>query len=277
MEKRICLLAGYDKDNVMQDYVVFLAKELAKISDVFYYADADMNESMLKKIRPYVNFAASSVHFGQDFGSWKMLIDHLGWPLIEHYDEMIICNDTIYGPMTNMQDIFDYMSLRNYDFWGLTENYDSVYYLDSYFMVFTASVLNNLKFQEFWNKMTITGGRKSYESVLTPFLTELGFVGNSYIKNYRHEDMLANPLRLIKNNKMPFVRVKSLLEPKYHLQEPVLFIDDKIERSTGYDKELIKKHLVAADAEFKGFGINYYFSEMLQNLKSKIENFLPRI
>ena len=34
--RRICLFAGYDKDNKIQDYVVYLIKELSKISEVYF-------------------------------------------------------------------------------------------------------------------------------------------------------------------------------------------------------------------------------------------------
>ena len=141
MEKRICLLAGYDKNNTIEDYVVFLVQELSKISDVYYFADGEMPAAELSKIRPYTEYAESAPHQGHDFGSWQYLIHYIGWNKIGQYDEMIICNDSIYGPMTSMQDIFDYMELRGYDFWGLTENYHSNYHLDSYFMVFNNDIL----------------------------------------------------------------------------------------------------------------------------------------
>ena len=64
MEKRICLLAGYDKNNVIQDYVVFLVQELSKISDVYYFADGNMPEKELAKIEPYTKYAKSADHKG---------------------------------------------------------------------------------------------------------------------------------------------------------------------------------------------------------------------
>lgn len=276
MEKRICLLAGYDKDNTIQDYVVFLIQELSKISDVYYFSDGEMSENELAKIRPYCRYAESSPHSGYDFGSWQYLIHYVGWNQIMQYDEMIICNDSIYGPMTNMQDIFDYMELRGYNFWGLTENYNSNYHLDSYFMVFDHQILSNLKFQEFWKNITPNTSRKTYETVLTPFLTELGFVGNSYIKNYKKDDQLAYPLHLLSRNKMPFIRVKSLKDPEYHLKEPVFYIDNRIKLKTGYDTNMIKKHLAAAD-DFSGFGFKYYLKNSVNAIKAKIDSFIPKI
>lgn len=276
MEKRICLLAGFDDRNVIQDYVVFLVQELSKISDVYYFADGDIPDRELAKIRPYVQYAESAPHKGYDFGSWQYLIHHIGWQQLAQYDEMIICNDSIYGPMTNMQDIFDYMEMRGYDFWGLTENYGSQYHLDSYFMVFNNAIIDNRKFQEFWQNIIPGMSRKTYETVLTPFLTELGFVGNSYIKNYKKEDQLAYPMRLLKHNHMPFIRVKALRDPTYHLKEPVFQIDNRIKRKSGYDTNMIKKHLESVDG-FNGFSFNYYWKNALDKIKAKFDNFIPKI
>lgn len=276
MEKRICLLAGFDKRNKIQDYVVYLIQELSKISDVYYFADGEISNEELAKIRPYAKYAESAPHKGYDFGSWQYLIHHIGWKELIEYDEMIICNDSIYGPMTNMRDIFDYMELRGYDFWGLTENYNSRYHLDSYFMVFNNDILRNRKFQEFWQNITPGSSRKTYETVLTPFLTEQGFVGNSYIKNYKKEDQLAYPMHLLKHNKMPFVRVKVLKDPAYHLKEPAFMIDSRIKLKSGYDTNLIKKHLAAAES-YNGFGLGYYWKNAVNNIKTKIDNIIPKI
>lgn len=271
MDRKICLLAGFDKNNKIQDYVVFLVQELSKISDVYYFADSNIPKNELLKIKAYTKYAESSLHHGKYFGSWQYLMHYIGWKTLETYDEMIICNDSIYGPMTNIKDIFDYMELRGYDFWGLTENYHSNYHLDSYFMVFNQDIIKNCKFQEFWKNITPEAGNNSYEAILTPFLTEHGFVGNSYIKNYKKEDQLAYPLHLLKYNKMPFIRVKSLKTPETNLKEPVFYIDSRIKNKTGYDISLIRKHL-SSEKEFRGFGFNYYIKQTMENLKNKVEN-----
>ena len=270
MCNKVCLLAGFDKNNIIQDYVVFLVQELSKISDVYYFADGNMSQKELSKISAYTKYAQSSSHCGKDFGSWQFLIHYIGWKELEKYDEMIICNDSIYGPMTDMEDIFEFMELKNYDFWGLTENYHSNYHLDSYFMVFNQNIIKNCKFQEFWKNITPEIGDENYETVLTPFLTELGFIGNSYIKNYKKEDQLAYPLHLIKYNKMPFIRIKSLKTPELNLKEPVFYIDGRIKNKTGYDTNLIKKHLSTTD-NFNGFGINYYIKNAIDGIKNKVE------
>ena len=37
--KILTIFAGYDKDNIIDDYVVYYIKELKKIADIIYVAD----------------------------------------------------------------------------------------------------------------------------------------------------------------------------------------------------------------------------------------------
>ena len=53
--KRICLFAGYDKNNIIHDYVVYYLKELSSVSDVYYMADNEISDEENGKILPYVN------------------------------------------------------------------------------------------------------------------------------------------------------------------------------------------------------------------------------
>ena len=50
--KRLVIFAGYDKDNIIDDYVVYYIKELRKIADIIYVSDCNMLESELEKISP---------------------------------------------------------------------------------------------------------------------------------------------------------------------------------------------------------------------------------
>lgn len=201
MEKTICLIAGRERFGTIQDYVLYIARKLSKTSDVCYFADGKLSTRELNKIGIYTKYAAACAHYTSDFGSWQCLVEHLGFDELTSYDKMIICNDSIYGPVGNIEDIFDYMDLNDYDFWGLTEKYNTTYHHDGYFMVFKNDVIVHPKFQQFWREINPMGTKKTYASVLSPFLTELGFYGTTYIKNYKKGDALNYPLHLFDFNR----------------------------------------------------------------------------
>ena len=74
---------------------------------------------------------------------------------------------------------------------------------------------------------------------------------------------------------MPFIRVKSLKIPETNLNEPILHIDSKIEKETGYDASLIRKHL-GSEEGFEGFGLKSYMQKGFQKFRSRVENWFLR-
>ena len=130
--RRICLFAGYDKYNQIQDYVVYLIKELAKISEVYFMGNGRFSPDELFKIAPYTQMFYSQHMPLKDFGCWQYLIAKLGWEKLEKYDELILCNDSVYGPLYNLEDFFRSMERKGYDFWSATSDYESNFHLHSY-------------------------------------------------------------------------------------------------------------------------------------------------
>lgn len=76
--KRICLFAGYDAQDKIQDCVLYYLKELSTVSDVYYMADNNIDENEKIKLMPYVKSAHGYKHGKYDFGSWQELINNIG-------------------------------------------------------------------------------------------------------------------------------------------------------------------------------------------------------
>jgi len=53
MKKRLCLFGGYDCNNEIDDYVIYLIKALSKYADVYYYGDFSCPQSELDKLKEY--------------------------------------------------------------------------------------------------------------------------------------------------------------------------------------------------------------------------------
>src|SRR5574344_2408346 len=209
--RRICLFAGYDKNNKIQDYVVYLLQQLAKISDVYYMGNGEFSATELAKIAPYTKMFYAKTHKMQDFGSWQFLISRLGWDKIAQYDEMILCNDSVYGPLCDLENVFWKMERKGYNFWSITSDYQYNFHLQRYFMVFNNEILVNEKFHNFWKTINFYYDVRNCEFELTPILTDMGFVGNSYIRNFERRNVLQMPEKLLDEYDVPFVKVKNFL------------------------------------------------------------------
>ena len=148
--KRICLFAGYDSKNIIHDYVVYYLKELSTVSDIYYMADNEISETEKSKIMPYVKGAYGFNHKKYDFGSWYELIKIIGWEKISEYDELILANDSVFGPLYPMKDFFTKIEKDvEWDICGITRSFEKqVWHLNSYFLVFRYKAFTSDIFKE---------------------------------------------------------------------------------------------------------------------------------
>ena len=242
--RRICLFAGYDKSNKIQDYVVYLIKELSKISEVYYMGNGKFPPDELFKIAPYTQMFYTKSHQMRDFGSWLYLIEQLGWDKIAEYDELILCNDSIYGPLCDLHDVFVQMERKGFDFWSITSDYEYNFHLHRYFMVFNNAVIKNAKFRNFWKTVTYYYNVKNCEYELTPILLGEGFIGNSDVRNYHQNNILQTPHELLGNVELPFIKVKNFLPQNAYTAGTGFGLRYKIRTQTDYDTKLINQNIV---------------------------------
>ena len=151
--KRICLFAGYDSKNIIHDYVIYYLKELSTISDIYYLADNEISDEEKSKIMPYVKEAYGFNHKKYDFGSWQELIKIIGWEKILEYDELILANDSVFGPLYPMKDFIGKIEKdKEWDVCGIDRVYSantSRWYCSSFFIIFkknavSAGILQNV-------------------------------------------------------------------------------------------------------------------------------------
>jgi rhamnosyltransferase len=121
-------------------------------------------------------------NIGYDFMSYQAGIHSLD---CSAYDQLVVCNDSVYGPFFDLAAIFQEMDSRpGVDFWGMTSNNDIAYHLQSYFMVFNRQVLLSDTFQRFWQDVRVLESKREiirqYEVGLSQSLTRAEFTASVY-------------------------------------------------------------------------------------------------
>jgi hypothetical protein len=86
---------------------------------------------------------------GYDFGAWRDGIEHLGLPRADT-TELILVNDSVFGPLRPIGDILEKLDYGIADVWGLTESWQSRYHLQSFFLAFGPAALRSSAFAKFW-------------------------------------------------------------------------------------------------------------------------------
>ncbi len=216
---RLAILASFARDCKIHDYLIYYIKELKKVTDaIIFVSDNPIIPSELDKIKEYVIHAECKRHNEYDFGSYKR-----GWEYAEKkgylnsFDEIIVCNDSCYGPLYPFAKYFDKMSNVKCDFWGMSSNYDIYHHIQSFFYVFRKNAIKIQTLTDFFKTIkkenSFIDVVYSYEVKLTKLLIENGLTVGCYLPNkiktkVKMGNKLVYPLTLIKDYKFPFIKIK---------------------------------------------------------------------
>lgn len=245
--RRIALVAGYDPKGLIHDYVVFLIRSLSEISDVYYYADGNIEKDEINKIIDFVKWYGIDKHGKYDFGSWKNIIDKLGWGAICEYDQLILVNDSVYGPIFDLKSLFEKMDRSEFDFWGITISKQIADHIQSYFMVFNNKSINSDVFKSFWNGIKVFQNDhiayvRDHEIRLSRSMVKSGFSMGALVKVKNFDNPCFFPLSLISDFNSPFIKVKCYKDPKSNLFEDIHNLNNFIKNKTKYNINYVINH-----------------------------------
>lgn len=198
--KRIALFAHYDGEAKVRSYVLHLLKELRTVADdIYFVSTAKLPESELAKVRTYCSRASTKENVGFDFGMWSEAMRHVD---LDAWDELILSNSSVFGPLRPLAPIFDAMK-GIADVWGMTDNTELAWHLQSYFLVFRKPVLVSPIFREFWSTVLPYRSKEqvimSYEVGLSRLLVDHGFTLKAYVPFDSLDKRLVPSLRVLPN------------------------------------------------------------------------------
>ena len=181
---RAIIFVHYDRDNMVDDYVYYYLEELQKnASHLIFISTAQLLKKDVENLSHYCSEVIIRENVGYDFMSYKTGLHNFNY---QDYDELVICNDSVYGPLYPLEDVFESMSQDSCDFWGITDNTDFYYHLQSYFMVFKKNVIQSNAFKRFWEQVKVLHNKddiiQKYEIGLTRTLLDNGFTSSVYTK-----------------------------------------------------------------------------------------------
>lgn len=267
--KRLCIYLTYDKQNIVDKYIGYMLKELKICAD---YLVVVCNEtevaSGLGILEEYADEIFYRENLGFDAGGFKdALSDFIGWDNVLQYDELVLANDSMFGPFKPMKDIFAEMNGRNVDFWGLAkhgecQSIDLGYmyeHIQSYFLVICSRMLHCRQFREYWEKMPYYAAFRDvvlqHEVRFTHYFSSLGYSyatlaetdpndSSNIVNNYMQYGMIS--YELIKKRNFPFLKKQQLafdtlnLQTQQNLRQAIDYIND----ATNYDVNLIWDNVI---------------------------------
>jgi len=272
--KRLAIFAIYDKDGIIDDYITYYLNEIRRnVSHLVVVCNGKLTEEGRIKLTAITEDVFVRPNVGYDCGAVKdALFNFIGWDKVYEYDELLIANDTVYGPFYPLKRVFDEMDGRDVDFWGLTKQFEikkircseddhtTPEHIQSYFISIKKNLLHSREYYEFWKELdaqsfTFSDAIKKYEIGFSAEFSEKGYKYDAYIsfdlreleKNYIVTHM--TPLRLLDTYDFPFVKKKSFTVEQEWL---LMYRADKkpnqviryIGERTNYNIDLIWSNLI---------------------------------
>jgi len=188
MSNRLCIFAHFDKDGVIDDYIVHYIKNLKTVaSEIIFVSVSNISLEEQEKISSYINNFINKKNEGYDFGSWQAGFEYIGYGNLNQYDEIILANDSCYGPLELFVDIFSKMDAKkNLDAWSITTCHSMNFHMQSYFMVLRKSIFSKSWFHLFWQNISHHINKidyiEKYEVGLSHLITKNGYKFDSYYK-----------------------------------------------------------------------------------------------
>ena len=264
--KRLCIYLVFDRENIIDQYVIFMAQELRTCSsNILVVYNSTYVEKGREELERYVDKVICRDNMGYDAGGFKQaLCDYIGWEKLEEYDELILINDSIFGPFRPMKNIFSEMDNRDVDFWGLAthgENgVDISKHIQTYFLVIRSKMLHSSCFRKYWEDMpfyaTFSDVVYQHEVKFTSYFESLGYaydvmadteVNDSQmtpVNNYMQYAMIS--FELIQKRNFPFLKKQQIayntlsLQTQENLYQAISYIDHE----TDYDVNLIWDNII---------------------------------
>ncbi len=146
--KRLAIYAHYDHQGEVKPYVVHYLKALSEhCAMIVFVSTATLSAEELAKVEPHCEAASTKANAGFDFGMWKQVIEQSD---LAECDELVLTNSSVFGPLSPLGEMFEKMKTVSCDFWGVTDNYELDWHLQSYFLVFRREVFASEAFAAFW-------------------------------------------------------------------------------------------------------------------------------
>lgn len=182
MTRRLVLYAHWDAEARVRPFTLFhltaLREQLG--ASVHLVSNSLLGAAEQEKLRPLCARVTLRRNEGYDFAMWQEALRGLD---LAAWDELVLTNSSVVGPLFPLAPIFERMAAAGWDYWGMTETWQYQHHVQSWFIVFRAPALASAALPRFFEGVLPYREKKSvifaYELGLTAFLRDQGLRGGS--------------------------------------------------------------------------------------------------
>ena len=267
--KRLLIYTIFESEKHLQEYKVLFLEGLLPFADrVEIVVNGTLPENDLKRLAKYGNVQQRE-NKGYDAGAFQFGILSLSYQELQHFDQLLLVNDTNIGPLSDLAEVFKRMDSKKLDFWGMSfgevqpdftgmNPYGFIpEHLQSYFLVIEHSLLKDKLFYHYWQNLPDTSSRNAaigrHETVFTRYFSNRGYVYDAVVKDGTDSPIYIHPLRAIRDG-MPLVKYSALanfddhqflwqeLERQSEIPELLKYIEEETDFPVHILEDIIQKY-----------------------------------
>lgn len=269
--KRMAIYVFYDRDGKADRYIFRFLNELLKnIDGLIIVCNGYTNDDSILKFKKLTDKVFVRENEGLDLAAYQYALLKTGWTRLAEYDEVILVNDTIMGPVYPFSEMFHTMDTKELDFWGITKHSKSDLnpfgceygytpdHIQSYFMAFRKSLLISKEFQDYWNDIPVYSDYQEvvgkHEISFTKRFSDLGFRWDVYVKTddmmQRHnQPILAYPKEIIEQKRCPVFKKRVFFQDygwvlTNSIGTAAVELIEYLQKTGKYDIELIMENIL---------------------------------
>lgn len=234
--KRLGIYFFYDTQGIVDRYVFYFLEGIRPyLSELHIVCNGFVEENALARLDQYASGGVIvRENRGLDVEAYRAAIERIGFERLGDYDELILMNSTMYGPLIPFAELFETMSARDLDFWGITSHAgvegnpfpqnglkNLPEHIQSYFLAIRKGLLCAPDFQEYWNALpeikTYADSVSFYECTFTQHFSALGFrwatyTGTEQMSQVSPQPIMEIPLTLVKEHRCPIVKRRNFFQ-----------------------------------------------------------------
>lgn len=291
--RRLVIYAVWDRRGGIEDFIPYALTRLRPHAErIVVVVNGSLTAAGRAKLADVCDEVLVRENRGYDIWAHKHAIDHLG-TRIEEFDEVILTNDTWFGPVRELAPLLERMDRSSADFWGMTDHPREApnpftksgvlpYHLQSYWIAVRRRMVRSEAWAEYWRDLPempdYLDAVLTHEAVFTEHFTTRGFISDVAFATSEYptsHPALFNPDLLLRDG-CPTLKRRPLFHwPPFLHRHAVVgrWIMEQVEQY-GYPVELIWRNL-ARTVEPRVLNANAALHEVLPDADDAYDSARP--
>ena len=287
--RRIAVFSLYNEHGIADDYVIFLLEKLREfVERIVVVSNGNLSKLSEIAIKASCDQLLVRENVGFDVWGYKTGIDAVGFDALSEYDELILLNDTCYGPLFPFSEMFSEMERRDCDFWGSAAHSQMTpnpftgtghlpRHLTANFIAIREKMLKSRAFKTYWENLpaikTYIDAIMLHESQFTKHFTDLGYSAEAYVdpdKYGSHYPAFINVDETI-INRFPLLKRRPFFHDPTFLNAQGIDLPRALrvlEETSDYDLNLIWRNVLRT-SELRNLNTNAALMSVLPDERAK--------